>query len=87
MSAAHVAVAVQGASWRDPDSVPLMVAQAILGSWDKNRPTGTNQAAPISQQLATNDLASSYMARMRLCFRCLIRKLCFTFLPCAFAQW
>lgn len=63
MAHAHVAVAFEGASWRDPDSVPLMVAQAVLGSWDKSRPSGVNQASPLAQQLATNDLANSYMAR------------------------
>lgn len=33
---AQFAVAFNGASWTDPDSIPLMVMQAILGSWNKN---------------------------------------------------
>jgi len=32
---AQYAVAFEGASWKDPDSIPLMVMQAILGSWNK----------------------------------------------------
>lgn len=30
------AVAVEGASWTDPDSVALMVMQSMLGSYNKN---------------------------------------------------
>lgn len=31
---AHVAIAVEGASAASPDIVPLMVANAIIGSYD-----------------------------------------------------
>lgn len=33
---AQFAVAFQGASWTDPDSIALMVMQSMLGSWNKN---------------------------------------------------
>lgn len=32
---AQFAVAFEGAAWSDPDSVALMVMQAMLGSWNK----------------------------------------------------
>jgi processing peptidase subunit beta len=32
---AQFAVAFEGASWKDPDSIALMVMQAMLGSWNK----------------------------------------------------
>ena len=32
---AHVAVSVEGTSWSDADTIPLMVASTILGSWDR----------------------------------------------------
>ena len=32
---AHVAVAVEGVGWTHPDLMPLMVAQTIIGSWDR----------------------------------------------------
>ncbi|XP_045818969.1 probable mitochondrial-processing peptidase subunit beta, mitochondrial [Trifolium pratense] len=32
---AQFAVAFEGASWKDPDSIPLMIMQAMLGSWHK----------------------------------------------------
>ena len=33
----HLAIAVLGASWTDPDAVTLMVMQTMLGSWDSVR--------------------------------------------------
>lgn len=36
MPLAQFAVAFNGASWIDPDSVALMVMQSMLGSWNKN---------------------------------------------------
>lgn len=33
---AHVAVAVEGTSWSDADTIPLMVASTLLGSWDRS---------------------------------------------------
>ncbi|KAL0343816.1 UNVERIFIED_CONTAM: putative mitochondrial-processing peptidase subunit beta, mitochondrial [Sesamum angustifolium] len=33
---AQFAVAFEGASWTDPDSIALMVMQSMLGSWNKN---------------------------------------------------
>jgi hypothetical protein len=36
MPLAHFAVAFNGASWTDPDSIALMVMQTMLGSWNKS---------------------------------------------------
>ena len=35
----HFAVAFKGASWTDPDAIPLMVIQSIIGAWN-NRGQG-----------------------------------------------
>lgn len=37
---AQFAVAFNGVSWTDPDSVALMVMQAMLGSWNKSTGAG-----------------------------------------------
>ena len=47
MPLCHFAVAVKGASWTDPDSIPLMVMQSILGSWNKNVGAGKNMGCAI----------------------------------------
>jgi hypothetical protein len=36
MPLAQFAVAFNGASWTDPDSIALMVMQTMLGSWNKS---------------------------------------------------
>lgn len=36
MPLAQFAVAFNGASWIDPDSIALMVMQSMLGSWNKS---------------------------------------------------
>ena len=58
----HFAVAFKGASWTDPDSVPLMVMQTMLGAWDKSSSAGKNSAPRLAQTVAANGLAESYMA-------------------------
>ena len=40
MPLAHVAFAVQGCGWANPDNIPLMVANTLLGSWDRAAPGG-----------------------------------------------
>jgi hypothetical protein len=35
-----LAVAFKGAAWTDPDSIPLMVMQTLLGGWDRNNTSG-----------------------------------------------
>ncbi|PSC75779.1 putative mitochondrial-processing peptidase subunit beta [Micractinium conductrix] len=60
--ALQFAVAFKGASWTDPDSIPLMVMQTMLGAWDKNSGAGVDMASPLAQTVAANKLAHSYMA-------------------------
>lgn len=57
-----LAVAVAGAPWADPASVPLMVMQSMLGSWDRASSAGVNASSPVAQAIAANGLASSYTA-------------------------
>lgn len=59
---AHFAVSVKGASWADPDSVTLMVMQAMLGSWDATSPGSVNFGSKLAQRIASNKLAKSMMA-------------------------
>lgn len=34
---AHVAIAVEGCGWTDQDNVPLMVANTLIGAWDRSQ--------------------------------------------------
>jgi len=57
-----LAVAFKGASWTDPDSIPLMVMQTMLGGWDKHNTSGKHSASPLTARIATDELADSFMA-------------------------
>ena len=35
MPLAHVAIAVEGCGWENGDNIPLMVANTLIGSWDR----------------------------------------------------
>ena len=37
----NFAVAFKGASWTDPDHIPLMVIQTLLGGWSKDSTSGS----------------------------------------------
>ncbi|KAJ9533109.1 hypothetical protein QJQ45_018206 [Haematococcus lacustris] len=57
-----LAVAFKGASWTDPDSIPLMVIQTMLGGWDKSSTTGKHASSKMTQTVAIENLADAYMA-------------------------
>ncbi|XVF58406.1 hypothetical protein PTKIN_Ptkin07bG0063600 [Pterospermum kingtungense] len=59
---AKFAVAFEGASWTDPDSVALMVMQVMLGSWDKNAGGGKHMGSALVRRVAINEIAESMMA-------------------------
>ncbi|MBA0769206.1 hypothetical protein Gotri_017960 [Gossypium trilobum] len=72
---AQFAVAFEGASWTDPDSIALMVMQAMLGSWSKNAGGGKHMgnkvligfenplnSSELAQRVGINGIAESMMA-------------------------
>ncbi|PWZ58465.1 putative mitochondrial-processing peptidase subunit beta, mitochondrial [Zea mays] len=62
MPLAQFAVAFNGASWVDPDSVALMVMQSMLGSWNKSAGGGKHMGSELVQKAAINDIAESVMS-------------------------
>jgi len=56
------AVAFKGASWTDPDSIPLMVMQSMIGSWSAQSLTKHNGSSELSQLCSVNKLADNFMA-------------------------
>ncbi|XP_023523932.1 probable mitochondrial-processing peptidase subunit beta, mitochondrial [Cucurbita pepo subsp. pepo] len=59
---AQFAIAYNGASWTDPDSIALMVMQAMLGSWNKSAGGGKHMSSELVQRVATDEVAESMMA-------------------------
>ncbi len=60
MEQAHMVIAVQGASWTSADYFPLLVAQAIVGSWNRGLAGGHNVGSKLAQVVAKNNLALSF---------------------------
>ncbi|KAK6129193.1 hypothetical protein DH2020_037072 [Rehmannia glutinosa] len=59
---AQFAIAFEGASWTDPDSVALMVMQSMLGSWNKSAGGGKHMGSELVQRVGINEIAESMMA-------------------------
>lgn len=36
MPLAHIALAVEAVGWSHPDTIPLMVANTLIGNWDRS---------------------------------------------------
>lgn len=49
---AHIAIAVEGCGWTDQDNVPLMVANTLIGSWDRSQGGGVNNASNLARASA-----------------------------------
>nr|UER43496.1 insulinase protein beta [Viscum album] len=62
MPLVQFAVAFEGLSWNDPDSIALMVMQSMLGSWNKGSSGAKHSGPELIQRLGANDIAESMMA-------------------------
>jgi processing peptidase subunit beta len=59
---AHIAIAVEGVSWSSPDYYTALVAQAVIGNWDRAQGTGPNQGSRLSSIVSQNHLANSFLS-------------------------
>lgn len=62
MRLAHVAISVEGTSWSDADTIPLMVASTIIGSWDRSMASGGNLGSKLAQRVTKYNLCHSFQA-------------------------
>lgn len=60
MPLAHVALAVEGARWCDPANIALMVANTLIGSY--NRAVGPNMTSVLGQLCAEGNLCHSFQS-------------------------
>ena len=59
---AHIAIAVEGVSWSSPDYYTALVAQAIIGNWDRALGSAPNQGSKLSAIVSKNNLANSFLS-------------------------
>lgn len=60
MPLAHVALAVEGAGWQDPLNIPLMVANTLIGSYDRS--SGPNRASILGEKCSRLNLCHSFQS-------------------------
>ncbi|KAI9370550.1 Metalloenzyme, LuxS/M16 peptidase-like protein [Aspergillus egyptiacus] len=59
---AHIALAVEGVSWKDDDYFTALVAQAIIGNWDRAMGNSPYLGSKLSSFVERNNLANSFMS-------------------------
>lgn len=57
---AHVAIAVEGPGWTNPDNVALQVANAIIGHYDCTYGGGVHLSSPLASVAVANKLCQSF---------------------------
>ncbi len=62
MPLAHVAIAVEGAGWDSADNIALMVANTLVGNWDRSHGGGPNLASKLAANCAEGNLAHSFQS-------------------------
>ncbi|KAI5631799.1 insulinase (Peptidase family m16) domain-containing protein [Phthorimaea operculella] len=62
MPLAHIAIAVEGAGWTDADNIPLMVANTLIGAWDRSQGGGANNASYLARASAIEGLCHSFQS-------------------------
>ncbi|RMD40965.1 hypothetical protein DV735_g4148, partial [Chaetothyriales sp. CBS 134920] len=59
---AHIAIAVEGVSWRDDDYFTALVTQAIVGNWDRTLGQSPYMGSRLSTFVNSENLANSFMS-------------------------
>lgn len=66
VTSTNIAIAIQSASWSSNDYFKSILAQSIVGNWNKQEGQGTNNSSPLaaaaSKLNGTKGLAESYMS-------------------------
>merc|ERR1711860_155352 len=62
MPLAHVAIAVEGCGWTGADNIALMVANTLIGSWDRSHGGGPHLSSKLASGCAAGNLCHSFMS-------------------------
>ncbi|GAM42709.1 mitochondrial processing peptidase complex beta subunit [Talaromyces pinophilus] len=59
---AHIALAVEGVSWNDDHYFTALLAQAIIGNWDRTMGNASFLGSKLSNVVSHHNLANSFMS-------------------------
>lgn len=62
----------KGAGWAEADNIPLMVANTLLGAWDRSQGGGVNNASSLAKSCAEDNLCHSYQS-FNTCYKVYIK--------------
>jgi len=62
MPLAHLAVAVEAVGWAHPDTICLMVANTLIGNWDRSFGGGMNLSSKLAQLTCHGNLCHSFQS-------------------------
>ncbi|XP_016366457.1 mitochondrial-processing peptidase subunit beta [Sinocyclocheilus rhinocerous] len=62
MPLAHIAIAVEAVGWSHPDTIPLMVANTLIGNWDRSLGGGMNLSGKLAQMACQGNLCHSFQS-------------------------
>jgi len=58
----HIVLSVEGVGWSNPDYWSLLVAQSIIGSWDRTLGASDQVGSKLAREISKNNLANSFMS-------------------------
>ena len=55
-------LSAQGCGWTNPDNIPLMVANTLIGNWDRSMGGGANNTSPLAHYCADKGFCHSFQS-------------------------
>ncbi|XP_028667409.1 mitochondrial-processing peptidase subunit beta [Erpetoichthys calabaricus] len=62
MPLAHIAISIEAVGWSHPDTIPLMVANTLIGNWDRSFGGGVNLSSKLAQMACQGNLCHSFQS-------------------------
>lgn len=62
MPLVHAALAVEGCGWMNPESIPLLIANILIGNWDRSHGIGGNIYSKLAQEVGSRNLSHSFLS-------------------------
>ncbi|GIZ01612.1 mitochondrial-processing peptidase subunit beta [Caerostris extrusa] len=62
MPVVHAALAVEGCGWMNPESYPLLIANILIGNWDRSHGSGGNIYSKLAHKVAAKNLCHNFLS-------------------------
>ncbi|GFR27749.1 mitochondrial-processing peptidase subunit beta [Trichonephila clavata] len=62
MPLVHAALAVEGCGWQNPESIPLLIANILIGNWDRSYGSGGNIYSKLAHKVGAKNLCHNFLS-------------------------